>query len=66
MPRPTPQTGLDSSALTLPYSGDDIRKLDVSLIQWLRNLNLFRKLGLKEEKFPQGKIDSIMDIEREI
>ena len=32
----------------------------------MRSLNLFRKLGVREEVFANGKIDSIVEIEREI
>jgi hypothetical protein len=58
--------GKDSTALSLPYSPDEMRQLDVSLVKWLRSLGLFRKLGLREETFPRGMIDSINDIEREL
>jgi hypothetical protein len=43
-----------------------MRQLDLSLVNWLRSLGLFRKLGLREETFPRGRIDSINEIEREI
>jgi len=32
----------------------------------MRSLNLFRKLGIKEEVFTTGRVDSIGEIEREI
>jgi hypothetical protein len=56
----------ESAALTLPYSADEMRQLDVSLVHWMRSLNIFRKLGIREEVFSTGKVDSMGEIEREI
>jgi hypothetical protein len=43
-----------------------MRQLDISLINWMRSLNIFRKLGIREEVFSTGKVDSVGEIEREI
>jgi len=48
-----------SAPLNLPYTPDEFRQLDLSIVEWLSQLGVLSSLGIREA-------DSICDLSKEI
>ena len=51
------QQAMAGSDLELPYSPDELTQLDLSIIQWLKEIGQLKALSIDFEK-----VDSILDL----